>query len=47
VNLALAPVGGYINAITKTGDPFDVYIFDSAGQKRVGTTTAPAACSSL
>ena len=47
VNLGLAPVGGYINAISKTGDPFDVYIFDRTGQNRVGTTTAPAACSSL
>jgi prepilin-type N-terminal cleavage/methylation domain-containing protein len=39
------PLGGYINAISKTGDPFDIYIFDPTG-KRVGTT-APAACSSL
>ena len=41
----LAPVGGYINAISKVGDPFDIYVFDPIG-KRIGTT-APAACSSL
>jgi prepilin-type N-terminal cleavage/methylation domain-containing protein len=40
-----APVGAYVNAISKIGDPFDIYIFDATG-KRVGTT-APAACSSL
>ncbi len=39
------PLGGYINAISKTGDPFDIYVFDPTG-KRIGTT-APAACSSL
>ncbi len=38
-------VGAYLNAITKVGDPFDIYVFDTTG-KRVGTT-APAACSSL
>ena len=37
--------GGYINAITKQGDPFDIYVFNPKGE-RVGTT-APAACSSL
>lgn len=39
------PLGGYINAISKVGDPFDIYVFDPTG-KRIGTT-APAACSSL
>lgn len=39
------PVGAYLNAITKVGDPFDIYVFNTNG-KRVGTT-APAACSSL
>lgn len=39
------PLGGYINAISKVGDPFDIYVFDTNG-KRIGTT-APAACSSL
>jgi len=38
-------VGAYLNAITKVGDPFDIYVFNTNG-KRVGTT-APAACSSL
>ena len=40
-----APVGGYVNAVSKVGDPFDIYVFDPTG-KRIGTT-APAACSSL
>ncbi len=40
-----APVGGYINAVSKVGDPFDIYVFDPTG-KRIGTT-APAACSAL
>jgi len=40
-----APVGGYLNAVSKVGDPFDIYVFDPTG-KRIGTT-APAACSSL
>jgi prepilin-type N-terminal cleavage/methylation domain-containing protein len=40
-----APVGAYLNAISKTGDPFDIYLFNKNGA-RVGTT-APSACSSL
>jgi len=40
-----APAGAYINAVSKVGDPFDIYVFDPSG-KRIGTT-APAACSSL
>jgi prepilin-type N-terminal cleavage/methylation domain-containing protein len=40
-----APVGAYLNAVSKPGDPFDIYVFDPNG-KRIGTT-APAACSSL
>jgi prepilin-type N-terminal cleavage/methylation domain-containing protein len=39
------PLGGYISIISKSGDPFDIYVFDPSG-KKVGTT-APAACSSL
>jgi prepilin-type N-terminal cleavage/methylation domain-containing protein len=39
------PAGAYINAVSKVGDPFDIYVFDPSG-KRIGTT-APAACSSL
>jgi hypothetical protein len=40
-----APVGAYLNAVSKPGDPFDIYVFDPTG-KRIGTT-APAACSLL
>jgi hypothetical protein len=40
-----APVGAYLNAVSKPGDPFDIYVFDPNG-KRIGTT-APAACSLL
>jgi len=40
-----APVGAYVNAVTKPGDPFDIYVFNPNG-KRIGTT-APAACSQL
>jgi prepilin-type N-terminal cleavage/methylation domain-containing protein len=40
-----SPLGGYINAVSKPGDPFDVYLFKPNGE-RVGTTV-PAACSSL
>ncbi len=45
LNPTSAPVGAYLNAVSKVGDPFDVYVFDPQG-KRIGTT-APAACSSL
>jgi prepilin-type N-terminal cleavage/methylation domain-containing protein len=40
-----APLGGYVNPISKEGDPFDIYVFNKTG-KRIGTT-APAACTSL
>lgn len=40
-----SPLGGYANFISKTGDPYDVYIFDKSGKRIVGT--APIACNSL
>jgi prepilin-type N-terminal cleavage/methylation domain-containing protein len=40
-----SPQGGYVNMISKVGDPFDVYIFDKSGKRIPGT--APIACTSL
>jgi prepilin-type N-terminal cleavage/methylation domain-containing protein len=40
-----SPLGGYVNIISKTGDPFDVYVFDKSGKRLAGT--APIACNSL
>jgi prepilin-type N-terminal cleavage/methylation domain-containing protein len=45
VAAAQSPLGGYANIISKVGDPFDVYIFDTNGKRIPGT--APIACSSL
>ena len=40
-----SPLGGFANFISKTGDPFDVYIFGKTGNRIAGT--APIACNSL
>jgi prepilin-type N-terminal cleavage/methylation domain-containing protein len=42
---ASSPIGGYVNFISKAGDPFDVYVFDKTGKLIPGT--APISCGSL